>query len=681
MTDSARRGLRGTQSLPRRPGLFLAPFVLALFALTDSAATDLLARQEPMAPVPSGANPTFPLPPGSNFLNPPAPLVEQPQVDEPGGARPSRPKGTAAGRGGAGGPGGGGGRPGSGVGGGSGRQRVEPFSFTVEPGTPVKELLPTPPKVEKVRPVTGDDLTKVPEVQFQAPLAKDTDTLQQTAIQLAKINHVNRSETDGFLKALVAERQDLAGLPFAMGDACRTKGERNRQFAVAVNTVRHALGQQPATPPQGGQFSGGFGGNLGISGGPGAFPGGITGNPGGPGGLGGLQGGITGFPGPGASSGGLSGNSRGVLSSTAQSSGGPSGPAVQSVTAQQLQQMGVFVQTGTIPEGQPTSSAADFWTQFRLLCEQQDAAQPRLDKEVCEHIAIARIAALMQILAPESPSFRMGLVKYLAGVAHPEATRALARMALFSAEDEVRLAAVAALQVRRERDYTDVLVRGLRYPWPKVAGNAADAIVRLKREDLLPQLVALLEDTDPRAPLVQEVGTKKVTVVNEMVRINHHRNCALCHSPGTNGDVSNETLTAGVPLPNESLSGPSGGYRRSRSETLVRIDVTYLRQDFSMFQAVTDANPWPEMQRFDFLVRTRQLSAEEAVAYREQFGSNDPTRPSAYQKAALAALREMTGRDTAPTAEAWRKLLDLPARPQPKGTADISALGPVSQLR
>ncbi len=42
-----------------------------------------------------------------------------------------------------------------------------------------------------------------------------------------------------------------------------------------------------------------------------------------------------------------------------------------------------------------------------------------------------------------------------------------------------------------------------------------------------------------------------------------------------------------------------------------------------MFQAVPDANPWPEMQRFDFLVRTRRLTAEEAAAYREQFGSND----------------------------------------------------------
>jgi len=35
---------------------------------------------------------------------------------------------------------------------------------------------------------------------------------------------------------------------------------------------------------------------------------------------------------------------------------------------------------------------------------------------------------------------------------------------------------------------------------------------------------------------------------------------------------------------------------------------------------------------------------------------------SPYHRAALAALRELTGRDTAPTAEAWRLLLKLPAK-------------------
>jgi hypothetical protein len=36
---------------------------------------------------------------------------------------------------------------------------------------------------------------------------------------------------------------------------------------------------------------------------------------------------------------------------------------------------------------------------------------------------------------------------------------------------------------------------------------------------------------------------------------------------------------------------------------------------------------------------------------------------SPYHRSALYALRELTGRDTEPTALAWRKLLKLPTRP------------------
>jgi hypothetical protein len=130
---------------------------------------------------------------------------------------------------------------------------------------------------------------------------------------------------------------------------------------------------------------------------------------------------------------------------------------------------------------------------------------------------------------------RLGLVEYLAGVSHVDATKALARLAIFSPEDEVRKAAV---QTGRLPDLT------------------------------------------------------------------------------------------------------------------VHIDVTYLRQDFSVLQPVADANPWPEMQRFDFLVRTRTLTEDEARSYREKFDQREPGRPSAYQRVALAALREMTGKDAEPTPEA-----------------------------
>jgi hypothetical protein len=268
----------------------------------------------------------------------------------------------------------------------------------------------------------------------------------------------------------------------------------------------------------------------------------------------------------------------------------------------------------------------------------------------------------MQVLAPEPPSFRQGLVKYLSGVAHAEATRALARLAIFSTEEEVRQSAVEALKVRRERDYTDVLVQGLRYPLPAVARRAADAIVKLERTDLIARLVDALDEPDPRAPVTQEADGKTVTVVRELVRVNHHRNCLLCHAPGNTDTVSPDTLTAGVPVPNEPLSQPFEGYNNSSPDLLVRIDVTYLRQDFSVRQPVADANPWPEMQRFDFLVRTRELTEAEVAAYREKFAKPEPGRPSPYQKAALAALRELTGKDTEPTAAGWRRLLDLPAK-------------------
>lgn len=87
--------------------------------------------------------------------------------------------------------------------------------------------------------------------------------------------------------------------------------------------------------------------------------------------------------------------------------------------------------------------------------------------------------------------------------------------------------------------------------------------------------------------------------------------------------------------------------------------MTYLRQDFSMMMMVADAAPWPEMQRFDFLVRTRTLTAAEGLAY-EQSLEESEGRLSPYHRAALFALRGLTGRDTEPTAAAWRKLLNLP---------------------
>src|SRR5262249_25248745 len=114
--------------------------------------------------------------------------------------------------------------------------------------------------------------------------------------------------------------------------------------------------------------------------------------------------------------------------------------------------------------------------------------------------------------------------------------------------------------------------------------------------------------------------------------------------------------TAQVPVPSESMVAY---YSPSVPDILVRIDVTYLRQDFSMKIKVEGADPWPEMQRYDFLVRTREVSKEEAAAYDKLLQPTLPGTLSPYRQAAFSALRDLTGRDAQPTAAAWRKVLGL----------------------
>jgi hypothetical protein len=271
----------------------------------------------------------------------------------------------------------------------------------------------------------------------------------------------------------------------------------------------------------------------------------------------------------------------------------------------------------------------------------------------------ASVASLMQVLSHEDGTDRIRFAVYLEGMATAEATRALAKLAIFSEEPELRKVALRALKTRAAKDYTEILLAGLKYPWPAVAERAGDAIAKLERKDLLANLIDVLEAPDPRAPRTQEMNQKKVPVVRELVRLNHHHNCLLCHAPVAATSEKDakllEGLTAQVPVPSESMVAY---YRPSVPDILVRFDVTYLRQDFSMKLKVADADPWPELQRYDFLVRTREVTDKEARELQELLRPS-PSHVSPYRQAALSALRQLTGMDTEPTAKAWRKLTGL----------------------
>jgi len=288
--------------------------------------------------------------------------------------------------------------------------------------------------------------------------------------------------------------------------------------------------------------------------------------------------------------------------------------------------------------------AADYWTEWRKV----DGGDTSVG-----------VAALTQVFGPAKQSERDSVVRQLAELRHPDATRALAKATVFDFDRQVRVSASSALKSRPRAEYTDVLMTGLRYPWPAVAMQSAQAIVRLERKDLVPQLVAMLDEPDPREPAEKQIAGKAVHVLQEMVRINHHRNCLLCHPPATTATESE--VAAPFPVPGEPFPTPSedGGYGRQgiQPSQAIRADVTYLRQDFSVMQPVANAHPWPEMQRFDFFVRTRELNEGEVQEFAKRREERAADHVNENQKAVLFALRELTGRDAAPTAAAWREAL------------------------
>lgn len=253
----------------------------------------------------------------------------------------------------------------------------------------------------------------------------------------------------------------------------------------------------------------------------------------------------------------------------------------------------------------------------------------------------AHLAVVNQVIPAEDPAARTALIRALSSIPRPEATRALARLAVFSTEEAVRARAIEALSVRLKEGSTEVLVAALSYPWPEVAEHAASAIVTLKRKDLIPQLQAMLTAPDPRGPRTEVVAGRKKTVAHEVVRVNHLRNCMLCHAAAERAKIQEETLIAEVPVPTVSLPDTRSGYGQSESNLLVRIDVTYLRQDFSAMQEVNDwtGKTWPRKQRFDFLVRRRVLTPAEAADLDRRLPGVSP-----YRRAAERALRELTGR-------------------------------------
>jgi hypothetical protein len=265
------------------------------------------------------------------------------------------------------------------------------------------------------------------------------------------------------------------------------------------------------------------------------------------------------------------------------------------------------------------------------------------------------VSTLVQMLQVEDDGSRNVFVKRLAKIAGARASALLAHRALFDLSLTVRKEAIRALKDRPRQEYRQVLLEGLRYPWPPVAAHAAEALAALNDRDSLFRLTTLLDEPDPCAPR-REKNNK--WVIAEVVRVNHLRNCLLCHAPSSS---DKDPMRAVVPTPGQPLPP---GYSARGKGSFVRADITYLRQDFSLMEFVAKPDKWPQWQRFDYLVRTRELTAEELADYDRICRSDGASYPQ--RKAVLFALRELTGQDLGECSANWRDFLyTLASSPEP----------------
>jgi hypothetical protein len=214
------------------------------------------------------------------------------------------------------------------------------------------------------------------------------------------------------------------------------------------------------------------------------------------------------------------------------------------------------------------------------------------------------VRGLQQVLQTEDDKGRSRLIRFLDQIEGPVASQALAQRALFELAPALRQQAVTALSKRPRAEYRQVLLDGLRYPWPPAADHAARALVQVSDTNAIEALQHLLDEPDPRL-LFQD---QQEWYVREIVKVQHLANCFMCH-PQSKRPADLRGL---VPVPGKaiSLSYYLDEDKTDRTALFVRSDVVFLKPDFSVLQPVDDPGPWPTEQRFDYVVRRRPAKEE-----------------------------------------------------------------------
>lgn len=252
------------------------------------------------------------------------------------------------------------------------------------------------------------------------------------------------------------------------------------------------------------------------------------------------------------------------------------------------------------------------------------------------------VPCVRQMMQAEGRDVRRLSVELLRDIPDAGATEGLIQWAVFDLDPANRAAAVDALRTRDRAAVVARLLVLLRYPWPRAAEHAAEALVALDAKEAVPDLAAQLPLPAPDAPAASGLPGEGRTFRRELVRVNHAKNCLMCHAPSAE---TTDLVRGAIPDPTRPIAPPvTPGYYTAGNQ-FVSASSTYLWQDFSAAQPVQNPGPWPAHQRFDYLVAVRPARAGEASA-----------EPEAYRAAALWALRELSGQNRGDAVELWADL-------------------------
>jgi hypothetical protein len=261
------------------------------------------------------------------------------------------------------------------------------------------------------------------------------------------------------------------------------------------------------------------------------------------------------------------------------------------------------------------------------------------------------LPCLLQMLQTEDEPVRLVLIKELCKVPHRATTRALCQRAVFDVSANVREAACDGLSKRNPQHYMPILGEALRYPWLPVSEHAAQAICKLRPERAEEYVQDCIDKGDPLTPVTHPRNGKKV--VPELVRLNHLRNCALCHLPSAQKEDPARGFmpVAGEPLPRLYYA------QQELSGDFVRADVTLLHQHFSVNLPVPAEGKWPTTQRFDFVTRLRTARPSEiAIGGRPDFSHLTVMRKTLENLADIRKVEPLPKVTTVPRDKKWGQM-------------------------